>query len=343
MKAIKTWKISVLAAAAILMLTLGVIGCADEAAEEEEDVELVFADAGWESIRVHNHIAAIILEEGYGGYQKETMSGSTPATFTELRRGGIDIYMEVWKENFLEEYNEAVEQGEIEVLSVNFDDNRQGLYVPTFVIEGDEERGIEPMAPDLESVFDLPEYWELFQDPEDSSKGRIVGSPSEWAVDEILEQKVETYELDEYYNYFRPGSEATLNTAIVDAYESGEPIIAYNWEPTWIMGKYDMTLLEEPEFDEETYYEEGYATEIPAMDVTVAVHSSMVEEHPEVVEFLSQYETSSEVTNEALAYMEEHNVDEREAAMWFLREYEDIWTQWVDEEVADNVRAVVSE
>ncbi|WP_331445584.1 glycine betaine ABC transporter substrate-binding protein [Natranaerobius thermophilus] len=179
------------------MLVLGVTGCADSEAQDE--VELTFADAGWESIRVHNYIAGIILEEGYGGYRQDIMSGSTPVTFTDLRGGGIDIYMEVWKENIQEEYNEALEKGEIQVLSINFDDNFQGLYVPTYVIEGDEDRGIDPIAPNLESVFDLPDYWEEFQDPEDPDKGRIIGAPSEWAVDEILEIKVETYGLDEHF------------------------------------------------------------------------------------------------------------------------------------------------
>src|SRR5699024_11288648 len=92
--------------------------------------------------------------------------------------------------------------------SVNFDDNFQGLYVPTYVIEGDPERGIEPMAPDLKYITDLPDYWELFKDPEDDSKGRVIGSISGWTVDEILFDGFEHYNLDESYNYFRPGSES---------------------------------------------------------------------------------------------------------------------------------------
>lgn len=90
------------------------------------------------------------------------------------------------------------------MVSVNFDDNFQGLYVPTYMIEGDPERGIEPMTPDLEYVTDLPEYWEVFQDPDDSSKGRIVGAISGWEVDQMLSDGIDEYGLDEYYNYFHP-------------------------------------------------------------------------------------------------------------------------------------------
>jgi len=51
-------------------------------------------------------------------------------------------------------------------LGPNFPDSTQGWYVPTYVIKGDKERGIEPMAPDLKTVEDMPKYWELFQNPQ---------------------------------------------------------------------------------------------------------------------------------------------------------------------------------
>src|SRR5690625_6912494 len=78
--------------------------------------------------------------------------------------------MEAWTDNIKEVYEEALEAGDIEELSVNFDDNDQGLYVPTYVIEGDEERGIEPMAPDLKTVEDLKDYPDVFEDPEDPGR-----------------------------------------------------------------------------------------------------------------------------------------------------------------------------
>lgn len=282
----------------------------------------IFADAGWESIRVHNHVASMIIEEGFG-YETDVMPGSTPATFQGLENGDIDIYMEVWTDN-LETYDSVVESGEILELSVNFDDNAQGLYVPTYLIEGDPERGIEPVAPDLQSVEDLPQYWELFQDPEDSEKGRIYGAITGWAADELLQERLEEYGLNETYNYFSPGSDAAMVTAIVDAYENGEPWVGYYWSPTWVTGKYDLTLLEEPR-------------PFPPTRVTVAVHKAMAEKAPEVVEFLEQYETSSDLTSEALAYMEDNNVSEEEAAEWFMQEHETLWTEWVSEDVAEKV------
>lgn len=114
-------------------------------------------------------------------------------------------------------YDKGLDEGYYVKLSVNFADNFQGLYVPTYVIEGDAERGIEPMAPDLKYMTDLPEYWEVFLDPEDDQKGRIIDLIPGWTVDEILRDGYEEYGLDENYNYFSPGSEASINISLADA------------------------------------------------------------------------------------------------------------------------------
>src|SRR5690625_1231338 len=134
------------------------------------DIEtIVFADAEWDSIRVHNHIAQTIIEEGYG-YDTDVTAGSTAATVQGLREGDINAYTEIWTDNIKEVYEDAVDSGDIVKVSTNFSDNDQGLYVPTYVIEGDEERGIEPMAPDLRTVEDLKDYPDVFEDPEDPGR-----------------------------------------------------------------------------------------------------------------------------------------------------------------------------
>lgn len=328
------WMIIMLAC---VMVVLSACSPNTEGEKSGNKKTLVFADAGWDSIRFHNDVAAFIIEKGYG-YKTDVIPGSTAATFTGFRNGDIDIYMEVWTENIMDLYKESLDKGEILEVSTNFDDNAQGLYVPTYVIKGDSARGIEPMAPDLKTVADLAKYKDVFKDPEDPGKGRIYGSPSGWEVDKILQEKVKTYGLDKTFNYFGPGSDSALGASIASAVEKGEPWVGYYWEPTWVIGKYNMTLLgDEPYSDEK--WGNGYACEWPSQPVTVAVYKDMPETAPEVVEFLKNYKTSSKVTSEALAYMMENNVETKDAAMWFLKEYEDMWIKWVPAEVADKVKA----
>lgn len=323
--------------ALLSLLLVATAGCG-ATNKTESKPKLTFADAGWDSIRFHNDVAGFIIEKGYG-YPTESTTGTTPVTFTGLRQGDIDIYMEVWTDN-LANYEEALKAGDIKEVAVNFDDDMQGLYVPTYLIKGDQERGIKALAPDLKSVKDLAKYWQLFNDPEDKSKGRIYGAIPGWAVDEIMTQKISNYGLDKQYNIFRPGSEAALATSIVQAYEKGESWVGYYWEPTWIIGKYDLTLLAEAPYDQ-VQWEKDYTTAFPAVKVTIAVNKELANKAPDVMQFLSNYKTSSVVTSEALAYMQEKNVGTEETAKWFLTNHKEMWKKWVPEDIAQKVEAAL--
>lgn len=327
-----------------IFLLIGIImtgtACSQGGQADSEKPTLVMADSGWDSIRFHNDVATIILEKGYG-YKTEVKMGSTPISFTGVCMGDIDIYMETWTDNIGDKYPEAIENGDVIEVGVNFDDNKQGYYVPTYIIKGDAERGIKASAPDLKAVKDLPKYWEIFKDPEDKSKGRIYGAIPGWGADEVMTQRMESYGLSDTYNLFRPGSDTALSSSMVKAIEEGKPWVGYYWEPTWIMGKYDMTLLEEPAFDEEKW-KNGYNCEFDSVRVTICVNKEMPKKAPEVVDFLKKYKTSSELTSEALAYMLENNVDSEETAVWFLKNNKDMWSQWVPEDIFKKVEAALN-
>lgn len=317
----------------IALIAILLAACTEDNGELET---IVFADAGWDSINVHNYIAQTIIEEGFG-YDTDVTKGSTAATIQGLRNGDINVYMEVWTANIQELYDEALDSGDIVEVSINFDDNHQGLYVPTYVIEGDPERGIEPMAPDLRTVEDLKNYPDVFEDPEDPSRGRILNGPTGWEVEGAISMKFETYGLDETMNNFIPGSDAALVADLVRAYEAGEAWVGYYWEPTWVTAKYDLTLLEEPAFDQEIW-DETAGTMFPPNDVAIAVHEDFPDQAEDVYAFLENYETSSALTEDALNYMEETDASVEEAAIWWMKEHEDLWTSWVDEDIAEKVK-----
>ncbi|MBF8983668.1 ABC transporter substrate-binding protein [Lutibacter sp. B2] len=324
----------------LLVSVVGLTACGSEKAKaNSEKPKIIFADAGWDSFTFHNEVARAIIEKGYG-YPTDVTMGSSTLTFTGLIQGDIDVNMETWIENILDAYTEGVANGDIVRLSSTFPDSAQGIYVPTYVIKGDEKRGIKPIAPDLKSVKDLPKYWETFKDEEEPTKGRLYGAIPGWMADQDLRKKVETYGLDKTYNYFSPGSDAGLSSSIVGAYEKGEPWVGYYWEPTWIMGKYDMTLLEEEPYSKEKW-ENGRDCAWTPVDVAVVVHKDLLQKAPEVVAFLKKYHTTSKLTSDALSYMEKNNVDAKEAAKWFLKEHEDIWTKWVPSEVAEKVKTEI--
>lgn len=314
---------------AALMLCSGLAGCG------KPENEINFADVGWDSIKFHNAVAGLIAESAYGYTWKET-PGSTPVMHEAMLKGDVDVNMEAWTSNIVT-YDSDLNSGKFKELGTNYDDNIQGLYVPRYVIEGDAKRGIKPMAPDLKTVQDLKNYPELFADTEHAGKGRIYGGIPGWEINEIMRRKAEYNGLLETYNYFQPGSDAALSAAFTSAIEKGEPIVGYYWEPTWLMGKYDFVLLEDVPYVDEASYKRGETT-CPSVKVTVASSNQFTESYPEFSGFLEKYHTSSALTSEALAHMQDTGDDYNETAKWFLKENNELIEQWLPQDKAQKVQ-----
>lgn len=295
----------------------------------QEKTSITFADVGWDSIKLNNALAGLVAEEVFGYTWQET-PGSTPISHEALMAGDVDVHMEEWTDN-ISAYQTDLEAGKFVELGINFNDNYQGFYVPRYVID---------QYPDLKTVKDLAKYPQLFPDPEDSSKGIIYGGITGWEITEIMEKKVQAYGLDEYYNYFVSGSDAVLSAAMTAAWDREEPIVAYYWEPTWLLGMYDFVLLEDDPYDAETY-QDGIGA-CPAVTVTVAVSNDFAASNPEFCEFLSKFSMPSATISEALAYMQDSGADYQEAAHWLLSEsHPELVDEWLTAEQAETLRAAL--
>lgn len=327
----KRRKIAALAAGflAAAVVIAGLSGCSNK------QKEITFADVGWDSVRFHNAVAGLIAESAYG-YSWKEVPGSTPIMHEAMIKGEIDVNMEEWTDN-LATYDEDLAAGLFHDLGTNFGDNIQGFYVPRYVIEGDPERGIEAVAPDLKMVQDLKKYADVFKDDENPGKGRIYGAIPGWEINEIMKKKVEYNGLDKYYNYFQPGSDAALSAAFTSAYEKGEPIVGYYWEPTWLTGKYDLVLLEDYPYTNEENYKAG-KTACPSVNVTIGTSNNFYETNEEYCQFLEKYETSSALTSEALAHMQDTGDNYDATAQWFLAKYDEFLDQWLPADKAQKVR-----
>ena len=333
--------------AAAMFLAAAMLGGVSSSAAK---TPIVFADLGWDSVQVHNRIAGFIIEKGLG-YPIKFVQGETIMLNKALiqAKGGEapNVNMESWIENMQGLYDEGIAKGKdpnseegIINLGANFPNSVQAWYVPRYVVEGDPDRGIKPMAPDLKSVFDLPKYWELFKDPEDPTKGRFYSCIPGWMCAIVNEKKFEAYGLKDYYNIMQPGSGPALAASMESAYKRGKPWLGYYWAPTWVLGKLDMFQLEEPPFDQQIW-DTTKACAYPSVKCDILVHKKLPQQAPEVVAFLKNYETSLEITNKFLAYMQDNKATTEAAAMWFLKQYEDLWTQWVSADVAAKVKAAI--
>ena len=324
----KTTRSLLLSAMVLLCVSAG-CSAAGGAATGKEKTALTFADVGWDSIKLNNALAGLVAEKVFGYTWQET-PGSTPISHEALLKGEIDVHMEEWTGN-IPSYAPDLRAGRFVELGVNFDDNRQGFYIPRYVAD---------RYPDLKTVKDLARHAELFPDPEDASRGIVYGGIVGWEITEIMNRKIAAYGLDEHYNYFVSGSDAVLSAAMVSAWDRKAPIVAYYWEPTWLLGKYDFILLEDEPYDA-ARFQEGFGA-CPAVTVTVAASNEFAASNPEFCAFLARFGMPAAVISEALTYMNSSNAGYKEAAEWLLaKSHPELLDRWLSPEQAARMRAAL--
>jgi glycine betaine/proline transport system substrate-binding protein len=329
---------AILIAALTITMLLG--GCGPQ--EPEAKPTIVIGDNNWGSAHFLAEMQKIIIEHGYG-YPVELVPGKTVILWEATKTGDVDVDPEVWRPN-MADWDEAISGGELIDLAIINEDNWQSLFVvPTYMIEGDASRGIDPMTPELQSVDQLSEtkYKELFADPESPGKGRIFNCLPGWECELINERQLKAYGLDEHYNLVNPGSQEALFANLIKAYQNGEPYITYLWGPTWIAGKLDLTRLEEPAHNEQDW-ETDNSCAYPSAELHVVAHPTFPEKAPDVTKMYESWYMETAYFNEALAYMDETGGEPFDAALWFLKEREEVWTKFVPDDVAQKVKEAVA-
>ena len=337
------------------LVALAVITAA--CADEEKPV-IKFSDTQFQTGWIDNAVAGYIAHHAYG-YPVETVEITTPVYQASLPTGEIDVVMELWRSNILDWYNEETAAGRIEDVGQLYEASRQGWYVPTYMIEGDPERGIAATAPNLKTVDDLKQYWELFEDPEDPNMGVWVNCIIGWQCQKVQRMKARFYGLDEFYNVMEPGAAAGIDAAIAGAYQRGDPVLSYYWEPTWIVGAYNLTYLEEPAYTpecnagiQELLVMEVSVDELPLLDEACAfeefdihtgIWSGLRDKAPEVVAFLESMSFGNKTLNELAAYMELEGKTADETAVYFFQNYESKWTQWLPSDAVQKVKDAVAD
>lgn len=296
---------------------------------------IYFGSMNWESLHLNNAIARYVLETAYG-YPTAEIKGTTQEIKSGIRANKIDLLMEYWIDTSVETYDQFVKSKKMNVLSTLFSDAAQGIYVPTYLINGDASRNLKPLLPELRSVDDLKKYWTTFKRSSTSQKAVFSGSPANWDTFRILTRKIKGYGLSDKYELKAYTDEAALNADILKAFNTGAPWVGYYWAPTWIMGKYDFTLLKEQAYDKTTWDRTNLCAYPPT---TVAIVSSNLFERqaPDASAFLKKYKIDSAIMNDALAHMHEYQASNTDTAKWFLREHQDLLYDWLPEAKANQI------
>ena len=295
---------------------------------------IVFSDLNWTSAQVQNRIAQYVVEKGYG-FPTDIISGGTLPLFAGLQKGDTHVTMEIWLPNQSIGWEKAVELGEVVSVGKSLVGDWQSTFViPAYVAE---------QHPDLMTPQDLmkDEYKELFATTDSRGNARLVGCVPGWSCELVNEAQIEAYGLVDHLHVINPGSQDAMFAEIFGAYEKQDPWLGYMWGTGDPALKLDLVRLEEPAYSQECW-DSDKACAFDDSLVLVAVHKSLLPRAPEVIAFLQNWEFTIDIYKGIFQWQDANEGSNEEAAVFWLKESEDIWGGWVTEEAAQAIKAALA-
>ena len=297
------------------------------------------ADLTWESAAFTTQLFKYILQHGYG-CEVEVIPGSAAALEVALSQNDIQILAELW-DGRTEIIEKAVAAGQVKVVGNTLAGGaEQGWYVPDYVVQGDPDRGIEPVAPQLREVSQLKDYAAVFADAATDQEGRFYNCPAGWICETFNTALLRANGLDSVYDNYRAGTGAALDAAISSAYERGQPILFYYWQPSGLPAKYGFQRIEQPPFHENCWEaalensDQVCPTDFLVSNLSVAVSAQFAASQPELIQFFERYVLEPEQLNAIILRMTDEKLSGQQLALEFLEQHPEQWQQWVPTSIA---------
>ena len=97
----------------LLLISVLVVALLAAACSGDKDKPtILFADQQFESLWINNAIAKFVIENGYGN-PVVTVEVTTPIMQASIANGDLDVALEMWQQNWIDNYNEETAAGNI--------------------------------------------------------------------------------------------------------------------------------------------------------------------------------------------------------------------------------------
>ena len=135
-----------------------------------------------------------------------------------------------------------------------------------------------------------------------------------------------------------------------DAVLEEEPWFGYYWGPTVPLGKYDMTKVDLGEVKDDVHARNQNAdtdnpgvSDFPAAPIVTATTASFQEENPQVFALMENMTFKTDNMSKVLAWKDENNASAEEAAVYYLTNFQDQWSNWLDDSARENLKSVLQD
>lgn len=324
------------------VLAAGLMGFAGaaQAASHSECGRVTVANMNWQSAEVLAQIDKIILTEGYG-CEVELVPGDTMPTLTSMtEKGEPDVAPEAWINSMRDVLDAAVAEGKLEYASESLSEGGvEGWWIPKYIADAN---------PDIKTINDALARPDLFPDPEDDSKGVVHNCPAGWNCQITTGNLYKAYGAeDKGFRLLDTGSAAGLDGSIAKAYNREQGWLGYYWAPTSILGKYEMVKLDHGVEHDKAEWEACTAVLDCAdpkpnawakSEVYTVVTKAFADRAGPAMDYLKARSWENQTVNVLLSWMTDEQATGEEGAQHFLKNNEDVWTQWVSDDVAAKIK-----
>ena len=145
-----------------------------------------------------------------------------------------------------------------------------------------------------------------------------------------------------------PGSAAGLDGSIAKASESGDNWFGYYWNPTSLVGKYDMQAIDMGSYAGDDNWVGCVAVASTGCEASSWINSrvntllsdNMYYNGPsDAMKYFEARTWPGSVMNQMLVWMEDTGGTGADASVEFLSSHGDVWKAWVSADVAASVEA----
>jgi glycine betaine/proline transport system substrate-binding protein len=299
-------------------------------AQAKDCGEVSITEMNWASGSVVTNVAKFMMEEGYGCKVSIIPSDTVPAVTSVAENGEPDIVTELWLNSTGEVFDRLESEGKIERLGkVLRPGGVEGWWIPTYLAEE------HPELKTIEGVMKNPEL----------VNSQFNNCPDGWGCRVVSDNLIRALDLESSgIEVFNHGSGETLASSMASAVEDKKPWFGYYWGPTVPLGKYDMTKVKLGEYKEEVHNanqtadaENPGVSEFPAAPILTAVTTDFKEREPEVAEMLSKLSFKTDNMSALLAWKSENGASGEEAAVHFIQENPDVWSEWLNDSAREKL------
>ncbi|APG95735.1 glycine betaine ABC transporter substrate-binding protein [Sinorhizobium americanum] len=304
--------------------------------------EVTIASMNWQSAEVLSNIDKIILNEGYGCSADIVVVDAASGITSQAEKGKPDIIPEAWVDLFPELVKAPLADGRVVALVPSLSDGGQaGWFIPRYMLEKN---------PNLNKIEEILAHPEAFPSQEDPSKGAIFNGPTGWGGTIATNQLSKAFDVaGKGFTVVDTGSAAALDSAMAKAYERKEPWLGFYWEPTSLLGMYDMVPVDFGVQHDAAEWKRCTSVDtctdpkpntFPKDNVLTLASKSFIDRtDPAAVEYMKARSWSNKTVNTLMAWMTENQATGEEGARHFLSEHPEIWTKWVSSEASERIKS----